>query len=211
MEPAETRVLAVRSVGPDAAAIDLATPDGFEAAPGQFVKLSASVDGEQESRFYTISSPDVAERFEITVEADPDGTLSPMLVDSDPGTVVTVAGPFGQEYYDREARVLVLAGGPGVGPAVGIAEAALADGNEVAVVYADDEPLHEPRLAAAAAAGARILVLDPDGDLSAAVREVLADDQQVFVYGFADFIGDATDALATAGGDPSAAKIENFG
>ncbi|MFB6191887.1 MAG: FAD-binding oxidoreductase [Haloarculaceae archaeon] len=211
MDPAETRVLAVRSVGPDAVAIDLATPDGFEAAPGQFVKLSATVDGGTESRFYTISSRDVTDRFEITVEADPEGTLAPALLDAEPGDVVTIAGPFGQEYYDGEASVLVLAGGPGVGPAVGIAEAALADGNEVGVVYADDEPLHEPRLAAAAAGGARIVTIGADGDLAAAVEAVLAGDEQVFVYGFADFIGDATDALAAAGGDPSAAKIENFG
>jgi 3-phenylpropionate/trans-cinnamate dioxygenase ferredoxin reductase subunit len=211
MDPTETSVLAVRSVGPEAVAIDLATPEGFEAAPGQFVKLSMPVDGETESRFYTISSPDVTGRFELTVEADPEGTLAPLLVDAEPGDTVTIAGPFGQEYYDGEASVLVLAGGPGVGPAVGIAEAALADGNEVAVVYADDQPLHEPRLAAAAAAGARIVFIGAGGDLAAAVAEVLAPDQQVFVYGFAEFISDATDALAAAGGDPSAAKIENFG
>jgi ferredoxin-NADP reductase len=57
MDPTDTRVTAVRQVGPDAVALDLETPDGFEARPGQFVKLTATVAGEEESRFYTISSP----------------------------------------------------------------------------------------------------------------------------------------------------------
>jgi len=33
----------------------------------------------------------------------------------------------------------------------------------------------------------------------------------VFVYGFADFVEDATTAIERGGGDPDAAKVENFG
>lgn len=233
MDPTDTRVLAVREVGPDAVAIDLDLPAGFDAKPGQFLKVSADLDGEgrrpsgnrpqagdsrtesgdgeREARFYTISSPDVDERIEITVEVDPEGTLGPWLAERDPGDVVAIEGPYGQEFYDGEERVLVLAGGPGVGPAVGIAEAALRDGNDVAVVYVDDAPIHEPRLAAASAGGADVFVLDSEQRVAAAVGRVLAADQQIFVYGFADFIDVAVSAIEAAGGDPGTAKIENFG
>jgi ferredoxin-NADP reductase len=46
-----------------------------------------------------------------------------------------------------------------------------------------------------------------------AVRDVLAgtDDEQVFVYGFADFLDSATAAVEAAGGDSDRAKVENFG
>lgn len=105
---------------------------------------------------------------------------------------------------------MVLAGGPGVGPAVGIGERAMADGGAVAIVYRDDEPVHEERLSALSAAGATVLVVR-DG-LEDAVATALSDvDGQVFVYGFSDFLEEALDAIEAAGGDPDAAKTENFG
>lgn len=211
MDPVETTVRAVRDVGPDTVAIDLGTPEGFSASPGQFVKLTAYLDEEQ-SRFYTISSPDTDETFELTVSYDPDegGEFSAYLLDLEPGSAVTVTGPFGTDFYDGEARSLVLAGGPGVGPAIGIAEAALRDGNDVTVVYRDDHPVHEERLAAAAADGVEMFVLSSDDAVHDAVAETY-DGQQLFVYGFGDFIDLAEDAVEAAGGSMDGAKVENFG
>jgi hypothetical protein len=34
---------------------------------------------------------------------------------------------------------------------------------------------------------------------------------QVFVYGFEPFVATARDVIGDAGGDPAAAKVENFG
>jgi 3-phenylpropionate/trans-cinnamate dioxygenase ferredoxin reductase subunit len=211
MEETPVTIAAVRDVGPDAIAIEFETPAGFEARPGQFVKLTLPVDGEDESRFYTLSSPDVEDTFEITVAIDPDGEVGPHLLDLQAGEDVRLSGPFGNAYYEDETRVVVIAGGPGVGPAIGIAERALADGNEAAVVYRDEAPLHEDRLDAVESEGAFVRVLDPDTDLTEAVTDALEGDEQVFVYGFADFLSDATDAIAAAGGEPDAAKVENFG
>jgi 3-phenylpropionate/trans-cinnamate dioxygenase ferredoxin reductase subunit len=211
MDETAVRVAAVREVGPDTIAVDFDSPPGFEARPGQFVKLVMRVDGETEPRFYTISSPDVDETFEVTVGIDPDGEVSPQLRELAAGDELTVAGPFGNAYYENEPRVVVLAGGPGVGPAVGIAERALADGGEAAVVYRDDAVVHEGRLAALADAGADVFVLGPADSLTGAVADALRDGEQVFVYGFADFLDDATSAIEAAGGDPEAAKVENFG
>jgi cytochrome-b5 reductase len=212
MDPVETTVRDVRSVGPDTVAIDLATPDGFTARPGQFVKLSAVLEGEQEARFYTVSSPDTDRTFELTVGYDPAeaGPFSEYLLGLQPGDAVTVTGPFGNDYYEGETRNLVLAGGPGIGPAVGIAEAALADGNAVTVIYRDDAPVHEERLTAVATAGAQVFVLDDDAAVHEAVAESFAD-QQVYIYGFGDFVDLAVEAIAAADGDPDDAKVENFG
>ncbi len=205
----EVTVRSVAEVGADTVALSLESPDGFDAVPGQFVKLTARVDGEHVSRFYTLSSPDVEGTFEITVGVDPEGSLGPWIAESESETV-RIEGPFGSAHYEDESRSLVLAGGPGVGPAVGIGERALADGNAVTVVYRDDEPVHRERLDALAAEGVTVEFLDEEEALEPVVREHL-DGQQVFVYGFQAFVTEAVDAVEAAGGDTDAAKVENFG
>jgi len=215
MDASETTVAAVHDVGDDAVAFDLETPPGFEAEPGQFVKLTATVDGETESRFYTISSPNALGTFTFTVGFDPDeaGPFSAFLRDVEAGDTVRFTGPFGQNYYEGESRVVVVAGGPGIGPAVAIAERALAEGNEAAVVYRDDAVIHEDRLAAIAADGADVFVLSEAEDLTDAVAAVRTgrEEEQVFVYGFEPFLEDAEAALGAAGGEFEGAKVENFG
>ncbi|MES3160349.1 MAG: FAD-dependent oxidoreductase [Halorubrum sp.] len=212
---ATVTVTAVESVGPDTYAIRFDTPPGFTAEPGQFVKLGTEIDDEHVARFYTLSSPTVGETFEVTVGIDPEegGAFSAFLAGVEPGVEMTLAGPFGDQHYDGEDRVVVLAGGPGVGPAVAIAERALDDGGEAAVVYRDDDPAHESRLTAIRDRGAAVVLLDADTDLSVSVGDVLtgSDGEGVFVYGFADFVDDATAAIEAAGGDAAAAKVENFG
>ena len=211
MDERSLTVVAVRTVGPDAIAIDVETPDDFSAQPGQFVKLTLAVDGADQSRFYTISSPDVDGQFEMTVGIDPDGEVAPHLADLEAGDTVRISGPFGSDYYEGESRAVLLAGGPGIGPAIGIAERAIADGNDAAVVYQDDTPLHEDRLDALREQGVLVYVLDSDADLTDAVAEATGEGGQVFIYGFADFLDDATDALEAADVDTEAAKVENFG
>ena len=227
---ATVTVAAVRDVGPGTVAIEFETPAGFDAEPGQFVKLSATVEGESYARFYTLSSPGVTETFEVTVGIDPEeaGPFSHHLESLAEGDEIDLSGPFGKSFYDGESRVVVLAGGPGIGPAVGIAEAAVADGNEAAVVYLDDAPAHTDRLDTLSDDGASVVVIDDDAALTDAVADALSGDstegtsagnrtqsgddgEQVFVYGFASFVDAAVEALEAAGGDADAAKIENFG
>lgn len=203
-----------RAVGPDAVALSLAAPAGFDARPGQFVKLTLAVGGEEVSRFYTVSSPHVEESVEVTVEIDPEGDLGPHLAALEAGDEIGMDGPFGSAAYEGEPRTLVLAGGPGVGPAVAIAERTLDDGGEAAVVYRDDEPIHADRLTALRERGTTVLVLGGDAPLAEAVADAIEGFEsppQVFVYGFAPFLDDATAALSAAGADAERAKVESFG
>ena len=206
---ATVAVRSVADVGPDTVAVTLDSPDGFDAKPGQFVRFTATVDGEEQSRFYTVSSPDTDGEFETTVGLD-GGDFSARLAAMRPGEEIAMSGPFGDDYYEGETRAVVLAGGPGVGPAVAIAEAALAADNEAAVVYRDDAPAHTERLDAARDRGASVVVTD--GDVADAVAEAVAggDGEQAFVYGFAEFVDDAVTALEAAGYEGDA-KVENFG
>lgn len=213
MEDVPVTVAAVTSVGADAKVIEFETPDGFEARPGQFVKLGAVVDGEEMSRFYTISSADVDETFDVTIEIDPEGEFGPYLNELDAGETLTMSGPYGSDYYEDEPRVVVLAGGPGVGPAIGIARRAVQDGGEAAIVYRDDDPIHEDALSTLESEGVTVHVLDADADMTDTVADVVTggDGEQVFIYGFADFLDAATAAIESTGISPEAAKVENFG
>ena len=212
----------VRPVGDDAVALALETPDGFDALPGQFVRVLARVRDEEDeeddegdeddpvARYYTLSSPTVEGTFEITVAVDPDGDLSPWLADREPGDTVRIEGPFGDVSYDDEGDVLVLAGGPGVGPALGIGQRALDRGHAVTIVYRDESPIHEDRLAALSDAGAEVRVLGPDEDLESALGDGVGA-VETYVFGFQDFVDDARTALEAVGVDPADAQVESFG
>lgn len=210
MDETAVTVRSVQSVGPDTVAVAFETPAGFAAEPGQFVQVFAEFEGEREGRFYTLSSADVADTFEITVGVDPEGTLGPYLAERERGDEVVLSGPFGDDYYEGEDTVVVLAGGPGVGPAVAVGERAVAEGADVTVVYQDDAAVHEDRLAALSAAGARVVFVADD--VAGAVQSLTGTADGVpFVYGFADFCEAAVDALETTGFDLEAAKVESFG
>ena len=212
MEGSEVTVEDVRDVGPDTIALELTTPEGFDALPGQFVVLRTELDGETITRYYTISSPTVAETFELTVGVDPDGDLSPWLAGLEGGETVHVDGPHGQSTYEGEGAVVAVAGGPGVGPAVAIAEAAHDAGHEAVVIYQDDEPAHRDRLESLSEAGAEVrLVAEGDDETLADAIGIHHEAGQLYAFGFADFVETVADAIDDAGGDADEALIENFG
>ncbi|WP_276258918.1 FAD-dependent oxidoreductase [Haloglomus litoreum] len=212
MDQVAASLRSVTRAGPGGIAVEIETPGSFDASPGQFVKLTATVDGEDVSSFYTISSPRVTETFEVTVAVDPDGDLSPWLAEATPGVSLEMTGPFGSAHYEGEPRVVIVCGGPGIGPAVAIAERAVADGGAAAVVYRDDDPLHLDRLDALAADGASVHVLGTGDPLAPLLTEAVTGDadEQVFVYGFSDFVDEAEATLdgVGIGREP---KVENFG
>lgn len=208
----ETRIVSVTQVGHGGVAVEIETPESFAAQPGQFVKLTATIDGAEQSSMFTISSPDTEGTFETTVAVDPDGDLSPWLADAKPDTSVGVSGPYGRAFYEGEFRTVILSGGPGIGPALALAERTVQEGGESAIVYRDDEPLHLDRLATLRERGITVTVLDSDDSLEAALEPVIRgiDDEQVFVYGFQPFVETAQAILAETGGVTNP-KIENFG
>ncbi len=210
MDDVEVQVVGIESVGPDAIAMTFEAPAGFEAAPGQFIQLSARIDGDVVQRYFTLSSPGVSETFEITVSIDPEGKLGPWLADRSEGDHITLSGPFGKAYYEGEEAVVVLAAGPGIGPAIGIGELAIEEGNDVAIVHPRDQEVHSERLVELANNGAVVFESDDGlGDVTrAAIEEV---DGTIFVYGFAGFVKSAVEAIEAAGADPDEAKVESFG
>ncbi|MDF9746972.1 ferredoxin--NADP reductase [Natrinema salsiterrestre] len=212
MEGTPVSVESVSEVGPDTVTLELETPEGFDALPGQFVLLRAEPDDEVLSRHYTLSSPSVGETFELTVGVDPDGDLSPWLADLEAGETVHIDGPFGRITYEGESDIVAVAGGPGIGPSVAVAEAARDAGHEAVVIYQADEPAHTARLDALESAGATVVIVD--GDATDELVDAIAthrDAGQLYAFGFDDFVTVVADAIEDAGGDSEDALIENFG
>ncbi|RZH66589.1 FAD-dependent oxidoreductase [Natrinema altunense] len=212
MEGTPVTVESVSEVGPDTVTLELETPDGFDALPGQFVLLRAAPDDEAISRHYTLSSPSVGETFELTVGVDPDGDLSPWLAGLEGGETVHVEGPFGRITYEGETDIVAAAGGPGIGPSIAVAEAAQDAGHDAVVIYQADEPAHTERLEALADGGATVVIVgaDADDELADAIathREA----GQLYAFGFDDFVTFVAEAIDDAGGDSDEALIENFG
>ncbi|MDY7082295.1 MAG: FAD-dependent oxidoreductase [Halobacteria archaeon] len=211
MEGNEVEVREVRNVGKDTVSIDIETPEGFDAEPGQFVQVGLELDGEFVVRHYTISSPYVNETFEVTVGIDPEGELSPVLAELEPGDTVLVDGPFGRVYYEGQDRVVVLGGGPGVGPAIGIGERALDEGNTAGVVYEDDEPVHRDRLENLEEDGVFLAIVEDGEGIDTAVGDAVDEvGGQVFVNGFSEFVDRALEALEDVGVEEDAIKVERF-
>lgn len=200
------RITRIEDVGERTVAIEVQTPTEFEAYPGQFVLVRATIDGEEETGYYTISSPDVEEFFEITVAVDPDGTLGPWLVERTIGEEITVEGPFGDIRYTGEDDALVFARGPGIGPAVGIAELARESGHDATIVHGGKQPPHQKRLTHLEERGVTVILTN---DLSGTVESLTAD--EMYVFGFQGFIEETKDALTAVGVDLAEVEIESFG
>ncbi|AZH25468.1 ferredoxin--NADP reductase [Haloplanus aerogenes] len=203
----QVTVDAIEEVGTRTVALELETPEGFDAEPGQFLLVRATVDGVEETGYYTLSSPDVEGTMEVTVEYVPEGTLAPWLAEREPGDEIEIEGPFGDVRYTGDGDALVVAEGPGIGPAVGIAERAQREGYDATVVFWGEEPPHRTRLDALEDGGATVLLvgsLDEAADTLAA-----AGDATVYVFGFESFVRDAKTVADAVGVEN--VRAESFG
>lgn len=120
----------------DCASLWLSVPTDLRSAfahrPGQFIAVSAEINGEEVTRQYSLSSaPDDSRGIRITVKKIPGGRMSSWLVDRvNEGDRIEVAAPRGRFFrpLDRAHRVLLLAAGSGIAPILPIAQKLLADG-----------------------------------------------------------------------------------
>lgn len=215
MEGTRTEIVSTRQVAPAMVVLELEAPPGFDALPGQFVRLGIRADGADLDGFYTISSPDTTDTFEVTVDAGPENELGRTLAAREAGDPVDVAGPFGDAAYEGGDDAVVLAAGPGVGAAIAICQRAIEEGHDAALVYRGDPATTTSQVTDLEDAGASVSVVDPSGDpsdLAAALGEALdRTDGTLFVFGYAGFVEDAKTAIRLAGRDASMASISSFG
>ena len=203
--------------------------------PGQYVTLTAEIDGELLSRCYTIASaPTRPDSLSITVKRVAGGPVSNWLHDHvQTGTRLWVTGPHGRfSTAQHPARkYLFLSAGSGITPLMSMARTAadLASTSDITFVHSARTPadiIFRAELAHLQAShdGFRVVaVCEQDSDVEAwhgprgrlslpLLREAVPDlaEREVFTCGPAPYMDAVRSLLAQAGVDPSRCHEESF-
>ena len=203
--------------------------------PGQYVTLTAEIDGKLLSRCYTIASaPTRPDSLTITVKRVPDGPVSNWLHDHvQTGTRLWVAGPNGRFSAAQHPaqRYLFLSAGSGITPLMSMVRTAsdLASTSDITFVHSARTPadiIFRAELAHLQTShdGFRVVAIcerdsdveawhGPRGRLSLALlREAVPDlmEREVFTCGPAPYMDGVRSLLAQAGVDPTRCHEESF-
>ncbi len=143
--PGERRlkVLSVRQETADAVSLVLERPAGVEYEAGQFLTLVLPIDGRELRRSYSLSSSPGSGALVITVKRVAGGAASGWIHRNvRPGMTLRVRGPSGNFVYrpsEPPARLVLVGGGSGITPLMGILRTALeaTPGVPVYLVYAN--------------------------------------------------------------------------
>ena len=137
----------MRSETADAVSLELERPDDLSYEAGQFVTLVLPIGAHELRRSYSLSSsPDEPGPLVVTVKRVSDGVASTWLhANARPGQTLRVRGPSGSFTYaasEAPGRLVLVGGGSGITPLMGILRRALRATPEVPVVllYANRSP-----------------------------------------------------------------------
>ncbi len=107
-----------RELGPAARHFEFEAVDWNGAfVPGQFLSITANVDGAGITRAYSIATPPNGRRFGLCANLVPDGQFSPWLFERQPGDEIEFKGPYGT-FTPRPtgSDSILVATGTGIAP-----------------------------------------------------------------------------------------------
>src|SRR3954469_19051270 len=201
----------------------LEVPDRIDHLPGQHyvVRLTAE-DGYTAQRSYSIASAPGDPLVELFIERLDDGEVSGYLADVvEPGDDLEVRGPIGGWFvWDGETPALLLAGGYGVVPFIGMLRHARSLGREDLLrIAVSSRTLTElPYAQELMDAGALIVLtreghgIRPAGRLTApGMGPLWEPGQTAFVCGSASFAEAGSQLLMSMGVPAHAIRVERFG
>ena len=146
----QLRVSVVERLTEDAVALTFEVPssltEDFRFQAGQYLTLSAQIDGTEVRRSYSICSAPHEDRLRVGIKALPKGVFSTHAnTQIQEGDVLHVGAPEGRFVYTpstSQKKIMLFAAGSGITPLLSIAKAALNDstGNQVVLVYGNQNP-----------------------------------------------------------------------
>ena len=97
MKIMRARLVETRDLSPTVRHFEFELPEvgRFGFVPGQFMSLTANVEGDEITRAYSIASPPADNRFALCLNEVEGGRFSPHLFSLPPGGEVDCQGPFG--------------------------------------------------------------------------------------------------------------------
>lgn len=136
----------VRALTPDSVCIEFKLPQGerLQYQAGQYITVSKWLNGEQQTRCYSLCTKPEVGTLKIGVRRTSDGLVSGFLNNElKAGDELIVQGPFGDFVYPAAVprdhdKLVLIAGGSGITPILAITETALAEHPNVSVtlIYA---------------------------------------------------------------------------
>lgn len=205
----EIRIIDTEGVGSQTVALELETPDEFDAEPGQFVLLQGVIDGEKESGYYTISSPTVDDSFQVTVEYDEQAALGLWLSNRSTGESIGVQGPLGDIRYTGGDAVPIAAG-PGIGPAIGITERAVLEGAHATLIYVTEDPIYEERMAQLKSSLAKVNTVRNIENIDRCLPDRTGE-YDVYLFGYNEFIESVEESVPLVESGSDDVHVERFG
>jgi ferredoxin-NADP reductase len=222
---------------PGARSLELDVPGWPGHLAGQHVDVRLTAeDGYQARRSYSLAEPAHGDRIVLTVQAVPDGEVSPYLTEQfSIGDAIEVRGPAGGWFVWRPselAPVLLVAGGSGLVPLMAMVRARRAAGSRTPfrLVYSARSPQYvyyadELRVPRPGDGGLDVTYVftrsTPDGFARPAGRIGVADintggwpadfEPSCFVCGPTGFVETVADILVALGHDARRIKTERFG
>ncbi|MDN7682828.1 MULTISPECIES: hybrid-cluster NAD(P)-dependent oxidoreductase [Burkholderia] len=207
----------------------------FSFEPGQFITVSADIDGAPVSRCYTVSSPPTRPyTLSITVKRTPGGAMSNWLhANMAPGVELRAFGPSGvfTPASGPAAKALYLSAGSGVTPLMSMTRAAIDLGLNRDIVFVHsartpDDIIFRAELDRLSAEADHLKVIHvcegagsdadwrgPTGRLSLALLQAHVPDyrdREVFTCGPSGYMNAAKALLAQGGHDPARYHQESF-
>lgn len=117
--PHQARLFDVREIAPEVRHFWFEVPDleTFDFIPGQFVSLSATVNGKKVTRAYSIASVPRGNTFELCLNLVHEGMFSPFLFSLNIGDHVEMKGPHGMFVFRTPVgNSMLVATGTGIAP-----------------------------------------------------------------------------------------------
>lgn len=211
------------------------TPRTFTFAPGQYVGVTVTIEGQRHQRCYTLSSPPTRPHLlTITVKRTPAGVVSNWLHDNlERGGRLEVSGPFGDFTLANHPskKYLFLSAGSGITPMMSMTRtlADLSGPADVAFVHSARTPadiVFRHELAALPSSGLNLAVTSiceadsvgevwtgPRGRLSAGLLGAVVPDvaeREVFMCGPGPYMTAAHNVLMELGVPPEQVHQESF-
>ena len=115
----KARLLSTRELAPGVRhfEFDLPSLEKFGFVPGQFMSLTAGINGDEITRAYSIASPPSSNRFALCLNEVEGGHFSPHLFSLAAGEEVNCQGPYGAFIFRRPiSDSLLVATGTGIAP-----------------------------------------------------------------------------------------------
>ncbi len=228
--PREFRIAAVRQESAVIRSFVLEPVDGgpvADHAPGQYIGVRLTLDGEPLYRHYTLSALPDGQRYRISVKREPQGRASRHLHDAmDVGDTLELLPPAGDLTLEEGDEPLLLAsGGVGQTPMLPMARQALAQGRRVVYLHAALDAEHHAfrdevaTLAAEHPQRLRAVSVHERGDAADHIgridRELLASllpqDARCYFVGPQGFMTAVDRALAELGVPGERRHYEHFG